>query len=411
VPAAEAVPIDSLAGEVVLDSEITPAAAAPVSPAEPERIFLTGATGFLGAFLLRDLLRQTQAEIFCLVRSATVEEGRSRLRENLRAYGLWDEGPDERIVAVPGDLSRPLLGLSQQQFDQLAAGTDVVFHNGALVNALSPYEALKAANVLGTREVLRLACRSRTKPVHYVSTVSVFDLASRRGAAILEQDSLDHGGRLVGGYAQSKWVSEKLVALARDRGLPVAIYRPGRIVGAATGAWDAGDFLWGLIRASVELGLAPDVDVPVEVVPVDYVSAAAVRLSRRPESLGQAFHLVNPAVGRLGDLLDGIRAFGYPLREVPYPEWLGEALRRGGPGLEGIVRALLPAPSALQRQAPAGHGGPTFDCRNTLAGLAGTPIACPRLDADLVGRRLAGFVRRGLLPAPPEGEERRMGNP
>jgi hypothetical protein len=57
-------------------------------------------------------------------------------------------------------------------------------------------------------------------------------------------------------------------------------------------------------------------------------------------------------------------------------------------------------------KAPAGQGGPTFDCRNTLAGLAGTPIACPALDADLVGRYLAGFVRRGFLPAPPEAGKR-----
>jgi thioester reductase-like protein len=405
VPAAEAVPVTALAGEVILDPEITPAAAAPPSPGEPERIFLTGATGYLGAFLLRDLLRLTRAEIFCLVRSATVEEGKSRLRKSLEAYDLWDEDLGERITVVPGDLSRPLLGLSPEQFDRLAAGIDAVFHNGALVSLASPYEALKAANVCGTREVLRLACQSKIKPVHYISTVSVFDLANRRGSApILEGDSLDHGGRLFGGYAQSKWVAERLVVMARDRGLPVAIYRPGRIIGAAaTGAWGTDDFICGLIKACVELGLAPDLDVPVEMVPVDYVSGAAVRLSLRPESLGQAFHLVNPAVGRLSELLDGSRTFGYPLRKVSYSEWFGEALRRGGPGLEGILRAFLPAPPVPGLRAPAGQGDPTFDCRNTLGGLAGTPLACPGLDADLVGRYLAGFVRRGFLPAPLEG--------
>jgi thioester reductase-like protein len=412
-PATEAAPVASLAEEVILDPEITPAEAAPPSLREPEQIFLTGATGYLGAFLLRDLLLQTRAEIFCLVRSATVEEGKRRVRESLEAHGLWNEGLSERIMAVAGDLAQPLLGLSQAQFDQLAIKIDTIFHNGALVNMVSPYEALKAANVFGTREVLRLACQSKVKPLHYISTVSVFDLANPRGsAAILEQDSLDHGGQLAGGYSQSKWVAEKLVAMARDRGLPVAIYRPGRIIGAAdTGIWNTDDFMCGLIKACVELGLAPDLDMPVEVVPVDYVSGAAVLLSLRPQSLGQAFHLVNPAAGRLSELLDGLRAFGYPVRKVPYPAWFGEAMRRGGPGVEGILRAFLPAPSAPETKATAGQNGPTFDCRNTLAGLANTPIACPGLDADLVGRYLSGFVRRGFLPAPPDGGAvMRMGN-
>src|SRR5262249_47915849 len=156
----------------------TPAAAAPPSLGEPERIFLTGATGYLGAFLLRDLLRQTRAEIFCLVRSATVEEGNSRLRKSLEAHGLWDESLGGRIRVVPGDLSLPLLGLSRERFDELAAAIDAVFHNGALVNMVPPYQALKAANVLGTGEVLRLACQTKPKPVHYISTVSVFDVVN-----------------------------------------------------------------------------------------------------------------------------------------------------------------------------------------------------------------------------------------
>jgi amino acid adenylation domain-containing protein/thioester reductase-like protein len=402
VLSSEAVPIASLQVEVILDPEITPAEAAPPSLREPERIFLTGATGYLGAFLLRDLLLHTRAEILCLVRSATVEEGKKRLRKNLEDHGLWDESVGERVIAIPGDLSRPLLGLSQEQFDRLALTSDAILHNGALVNMVSPYEVLKTANVRGTREVLRLACQSKTKPLHYISTVSVFDLANRGGrAAILEQDSLDHGGQLNGGYSQSKWVAEKLVLMARDRGLPVAIYRPGRIIGAAdTGAWNTDDFMCGLIKGCVELGVAPDLDMPMELVPVDYVSGAAVHLSLRPESLGRIFHLVNPEVSRLSDVLDGVRSFGYPLRNLPYAEWVEVAMRQGGPGLEGILRAFLPAPTATTQNAAAMQHGPTFDCRNTLAGLAGTPIACPSLDVDLVRRYLDGFVQRGFLLPP-----------
>ncbi|MEA2695592.1 MAG: hypothetical protein QOJ16_4979, partial [Acidobacteriota bacterium] len=139
----------------------------------PGAVLLTGGTGFLGAYLLAELLRATPARVLCLVRAGSPEEGVARLRQPLAARGLWEEGWEGRLEALPGDLARPRLGLSEARFTTLAREIGAVFHNGAQVHFLKPYEALRAANVEGTREVIRHAC-ARGVALHSVSTLSVF---------------------------------------------------------------------------------------------------------------------------------------------------------------------------------------------------------------------------------------------
>ena len=193
-----AVNVKDLKAEATLDPEIRPTGAVSTQDASrPERVLLTGATGFLGAFLLSELLRRMRAEIYCLVRAPNVAEGERRIRGSLEAYALWDEDYSSRIVPVAGDLSEPLLGLGTERFNELAAEIDAVYHNGASVNWVYPYEALKPANVLGTQEMLRLASRHGTKPMHFVSTLGVFPLVGRSEAGVVrEDDDLDHGGSL-----------------------------------------------------------------------------------------------------------------------------------------------------------------------------------------------------------------------
>ena len=210
--------------EAVLDPAIRPEAGSCVSAADPAHIFLTGATGFLGSFLLHELLQQTEAEIHCLVRCSNEEEGKKRIERNLDAFLPGSEFQESRIIAIPGDLSKPLLGLSALQFQSLAGKIESIYHNGAVVNFIYPYDMLSSANVLGTQEVLRLASQINVKPVHFISTIGVFPLITDKLKIVREQESLDHGEILHGGYVQSKWVAEKLATIARLRGMPVSIF-------------------------------------------------------------------------------------------------------------------------------------------------------------------------------------------
>lgn len=400
--------VEDLSAEAILDPTIYLDAVSVKSKPEPACIFLTGATGFLGAFLLHELLQQTQADIYCLVRASSPEEGQKRLRDCLGSYLLWQECFSSRIIPVIGNLSQPLLGLSHEQFEWMAGQVDIIYHNGALVHHIYPYSVLKATNVLGTQEVLRLASKVKVKPVHFISTSSVFSSFGQSGVKVVrEQDSLDVSQVPVDGYVQSKWVAEKLVTIARDRSFPICIYRPGRISGhSQTGVFNNNDFLYRLIIGCIQLGSAPDGDLMEGIVPVDYVSRAIVHLSRQEESLGKAFHLVNSQFLDASMLLDALRSFGYSLQQISYEQWRTQLLKIAGHSPEHSLYPLVPFFSARESE----HASRTeslekksnsavlqFDCQNTLAGLAGTSIVCPPIDEYLLGTYFSYLMQSGFL--------------
>ena len=110
-----------LKAEVNLDSSIQFEQSLSKNVLEPKAILLTGATGFLGAYLLEELLQKTSADIYCLVRCSNIEEGKNRLQKNLEFYSLWQDGFNSRLIPIVGDLGKPLFGLSQLAFNELAA--------------------------------------------------------------------------------------------------------------------------------------------------------------------------------------------------------------------------------------------------------------------------------------------------
>uniref|UniRef100_A0ACD5GVY6 Non-ribosomal peptide synthetase n=1 Tax=Desertifilum tharense IPPAS B-1220 TaxID=1781255 RepID=A0ACD5GVY6_9CYAN len=179
-----------LQAEAVLDPSIIP----PQNRANgdnPQAIFLTGATGFVGAFLLAELLQQTRAEVYCLVRAETAEAAQRQLQATLESYQIWQEGFKTRIIPVVGDLAKPRFGLSESEFSAMGDRLQVIYHGGAWVHHAYPYTLLKPTNVLGTQEVLRFACQGQAKPVHFLSATSVFSPTQTSGVQVIrETDSL-----------------------------------------------------------------------------------------------------------------------------------------------------------------------------------------------------------------------------
>jgi amino acid adenylation domain-containing protein/thioester reductase-like protein len=312
-----------------LDSDIVPKAEdTSVPKAAPTSIFLTGATGFLGAYILIDVLQNTKLSAYCLVRAKTDDEGVRRIVENVSRYDptfptLLAQDPS-RLVGVVGDLGKPLLGMSQAQYDKMCGCIDIILHNGALVNFSYPYMSMRAANVEGTKVLLRMAVTQRMKTFHYVSTLSVLV----HGNVAEDFVSEDPAG-LEGGYTQTKWVAERLVHEAFKRGIAVSISRPGRITGhSVSGAANTdGDFMLLLIKGCVQMGAAPSITMPIELNPVDFC-ARATTLIATTESFqdGKIFHLHNPMMIPWSDVVQCLVRLGYVLRVLPYAKWRTEVM-------------------------------------------------------------------------------------
>jgi thioester reductase-like protein len=394
-----------LKAEAVLDPTIRPDLLSFDYVNEPTSIFLTGATGFLGAFLLRELLALTKADIYCLIRSENPESGQIKLQNNLEYYGIWQERFRGRIIPVMGDLSQPLLGLDEQKFQKLACEIDIIYHSGALLHYTYPYSQFKPVNVLGTQEVLRLASTIKVKPVHYVSTIAAFESSAYSGKVVTELERLEHSEEMYLGYSQSKWVAEKLVKIAGERGLPISIYRPPLISGhSQTGVWNTDDIFCRIIKGCIQMGCRPDPDIMWDMSPVDYVSESIVYLSRQKESFGKAFHLNNPQPIPWNRFFDMINDFGYPLQKISLNNWQTQ--------LERIDREnpLYPLmPFFLTRRYDKQLTGmemyeearrPKVSCEKTLAALAATSITCAPVDDKLLSTYFSYFIQSKFLKNP-----------
>jgi thioester reductase-like protein len=353
--------------------------------AAPRVALLTGATGFLGANLLRDLLTSTSLQVLCLLRGSGQIEAMARLKSSLEAQCLWREEFEGRIRPVVGDLSTTSFGLSDSRFVSLGTEVEVIFHNAAQINFLFPYRVLKPANVTGTHEILRLAAIAPKKSFHHVSSTKVLGSLTCPESC-KEEFRVPGSAPSTSGYADSKWVAERLVNAAAERGLAVSVYRPGRITGHSdSGICNGHDIFSLMVKACIRLGIAPEFDGHIHLTPVNFVSRAIVELSQTPQSTGKAFHLMNPAAvtwRQVGETLSDAR---YVRRRVPYDQWRsilnGEARDHRENGLK-LLNSLLAG-----SEPPFSASRRSIALENTRLGLIRVPdLHYPTDIASLLSR-------------------------
>ncbi|TMR88872.1 non-ribosomal peptide synthetase [Nonomuraea basaltis] len=396
----------TMLSEIQLDPDIKPDGLPMADIMNPSGVFLTGATGYLGIFILEQILEQTSADVHCLVRASSPENAIDRLKRTADTFKVnWDDKFRTRVKPVVGDLSEPRFGLSEKAFTDLAGKIDSIYHNAALVNFVWPYSVLKGPNVHGTVEVLRLACTTKVKIVHFVSTIDVL-VGSHMPRPFLEDPLPQLPPHVPFSYPQTKWISEKIVELAKERGVPTTIFRPSIMMGhTETGACHQTDYILVGLRGFLELGILPEYDEVLNCTTVDYASKTFVHITMQEKSIGEIFHLWNVDAIPTMATYDWVRSYGYEFEVVPFSEAV-ERARRVSPGHP--IYPLLPV-LFLYESGEAGLPmrwddhlklDPRLECAHTLEAQEGTDITAPDIDEKWMHDSLSFLIERGQLKPP-----------
>jgi thioester reductase-like protein len=318
-------------------------AALPLPELPPERpgavsdILVTGATGFLGPFLLSSLLGQTSGTLHTLIRATDADHGLDRIIASLRRAQLWSPALESearaRVRVICGDLAEPALGIGEEAFQQLAGSVDAIVHNGALVNYVRTYDALRPANVEGTRELLRLAMTSHRKTFHLVSSTFIYGWSTE--PVVGEWDDNAKMSGLDFGYSQTKWVAEQLAFAAQRKGLDVRVYRPSLISPTHAGFGSHDDILVRLTAFMIEHGLAVNALNQISLLPADLIAdhvVALMDLPKDPEGVCPVFNMTADDYYNLTDITRILsERFGYAFAYHDIPSFIEQLNRRCTP--------------------------------------------------------------------------------
>jgi NAD(P)-dependent dehydrogenase (short-subunit alcohol dehydrogenase family) len=360
--------------------------------------FVTGATGFIGRFLVEELLRNREGDVHVLVREGSLDK-LEKIRER------WSD-PD-RVKVVTGDLAQSSLGVDEGWISEHRGQIRHFFHLAAIYDMTAPDERNEVLNVGGTRNAVALANQLQAGCLHHVSSVAA--AGSYRG--LFREDMFDEGQKLPSAYHRTKFESERV---ARENAtVPWRVYRPAVVVGhSETGEMDKIDGPYYFFKAIQKARATLPPWVPLvgpelgwtNIVPVDFVARAMDHIAHQPELDGRAFHLADPRGIRSGEALNAFaRAANAPQLAMRIDKRLTDALPKGVlsmamnlPQLKGVRRAVL-ADFGIPEEV-IGHVGFTcqFDTRDTERALEGTGITVPPLDG--YADRLWDFYERNLDP-------------
>ena len=294
-------------------------------------VFLTGATGFLGNQILRQLLHSLDVcKVIAHVRAENPDYGRQRVIASAQAAKWWSDDLSPKLEIWNGDLARPRLGLTSDQWDSLCT-LDAIIHNGATVQWNADYYALKPANVISTMELLSIAM----SPNHYRQPKFIYVSGGRYFEDELSEDEAAKLLSSAEGYSQTKFVSEQLVkqfAQGHEADAhQVHIVKPGLIIGTAReGIANKNDFLWRLVAGVLNVGGFPAQQAGDDwlfVSSADRVATAVMDcLMRGAEEARGGRRVISIPDGvplqELWAILN--QKLGYELRAMSHGEWMRE---------------------------------------------------------------------------------------
>jgi thioester reductase-like protein len=248
------------------------------------------------------------------------------------------------------------------------------------VNYVYSYAVIKPATITGTQEILRFACTSVTKPIHYISTNGIFP--GEHNTTYLENSNIDSfADHLENGYGQAKWVAEKLVWEAVSRGLPVCLYRPGNIGHhSITGASNPNDFISMIFDACMKLKCAPDEDKwAFEMSPVDFLVKSIVQFASKPSHFGQVFNVVQNDPTPARTVFDMLLEMKLVSEYISVGEWKVRLHKKAENDGDHLLNVLA---QSLDDVAMYLNDGSIYDCSRFEETLSKYCLQRPPTDPD-----------------------------
>ena len=365
-------------------------------------IFLTGVTGFLGSHLLRSLLNRMGCDIYVLVRAEDVDHGRNRLEAALDATGRGGErngnGIPSRIKLLTGDLGRPRLGLNDAEWAHLSHAVSSIYHCGADVDYVKSYKAMRRANAMGTREILRLACSGPPKRLHHMSSTFVFGwCALPRLSERPYEDGMEDRDF---GYAQTKWVSERLVYEAMSRGLDATVYRSSLITASRNDRFVRGDIVVRILSYMIRHQIAPDAANQLSFLPVDHCAENIAAISLMDGQGGATYHLTADDYYAMPHVCDIItEQFGYRFDAADMDGFARHIRNNCGPddGLYPLKPFITRHVDRVNRMRDK-----RYDNRSYRSARRACSTAVPQPPLVEIVRAIVGFLQaEGMIPAMP----------
>ncbi|MGE5329181.1 MAG: thioester reductase domain-containing protein [Deltaproteobacteria bacterium] len=294
---------------------------------EYSNILLVGATGYLGAHILNELLISTESNIYCLVRAKTNNDAKERLKDTFEFYfgNKYTSVIDKRVFTVRGDITLEHFGLGQNEYIHMQKKIDAAIHAGALVSYYGDYSNFEEINIRGTEKVIKF-CQEGNKPLLYTSTMGIsgqYLVATKdenKVKMFTENDLYIGQNYFDNPYVRSKYEAEILVNKYIEAGAKIAVLRVGNL----TGRFTDGHFqknitqnaFYNIMKSIISIGAVSKniLNEAFDFTPVDYCSKAIVKILMKEESLGGVFHLYNHNRSNVSEIIKLLGKIGIEIK-------------------------------------------------------------------------------------------------
>ncbi|WP_439020728.1 amino acid adenylation domain-containing protein [Bacillus thuringiensis] len=359
------------------------------------KIFLTGATGYLGSHILYELLKDTTAHIYCLVRPT--QNIQQRIINTLTSY-FNDISKDwlQRITAVPGDLGEEYLGMGEEEFLLIRSKIDTVIHCGADVRHFGDVAQFTNVNVHGTSRMLALTEEGAS--FHFISTIGIpIELAIEQWDTYIETGDFNYDVELENVYSDSKLQAENLVRRALKGGVQGNIYRAGNLAcHSETGVFQQnieGNAFYRLIKAMLLIGQAPNVKWKIDFTPIDFASKSIVAYLQDPKVVGEMLHICHPNQIEFEHFIQLIEECGYNLEMVSLSQYIdtGLKLAKEDEVIAELIASQVAGDGAQQSEIVMGT-------RRTNEWIKKKELVVPAINKEFIQQLLAHGERVGYFP-------------